>query len=109
MRGAPVVTCAIGGMLLATSVAVARQPKIEFDMIPSVGAQSCLPNATAHVIVQSHGSVDVMNVKASGLPPRTAFDLFVLQVPKSPFGLSWYEGDFTTNGRGKAGGVAPST
>ncbi len=102
MRGASIVTCAVGGLLLATSAAVAGQPKIEFDMVPSVAAQTCLPDATAHVTVQSHGSVDVMNVKASGLPPRTAFDLFVLQVPKSPFGLSWYEGDFTTNGRGKA-------
>ena len=102
MRAASIVTCAVGGTLLATSVAVAGQPKIEFDMVPSVAAQTCLPNATAHVTVQSHGSVDVMNVKASGLPPRTPFDVFLLQVPKSPFGLSSYEGDFTTNGRGKA-------
>lgn len=102
MPRASVATVAVAGALLATSIAVASPPKTEFDMVPSAGALACVPNATAHVTVQSHGSFDVMNVKAAGLPPRTGFDLFITQVPKSPFGVSWYEGDFTTNGRGKA-------
>jgi hypothetical protein len=108
VRKASVATLAAAGFgsalaaLLSTSIALASQPKIEFDLVTSAGAQTCLPDATAHVIIQSHGSVDVMSVKASGLPPRTPFDLFVIQVPKSPFGVSSYEGDFTTNARGKA-------
>ena len=32
-----------------------------------------------------------------GLPPNTDFDLFVIQVPNKPFGLSWYQGDIETN------------
>lgn len=93
---------ALTGVLLCSSPALATPPKIDFDMAVSAGAKTCIPNATAHVTVQSHGSFDVMNFKASGLPARTGFDLFVTQVPKAPFGVAWYEGDFTTNGRGKA-------
>jgi hypothetical protein len=62
----------------------------------------CVPDARADVSVTSKGSVEVMNVKAEGLPPKTEFDLFVIQVPNSPFGLSWYQGDVETNGAGKA-------
>ncbi len=92
----------LAAVLLSTSVALASPPTIDFDMKVAAAAQTCLPNAAAHVTVQSHGSFDVMSVKASGLAPKTTFDLFVTQVPKSPFGMSVYEGDFTTNGRGKA-------
>ena len=41
---------------------------------------------------------------ASGLPPKTDFDLFVLQVPKAPFGVAWYQGDLETNHDGEAHG-----
>jgi hypothetical protein len=37
-----------------------------------------------------------MGVLVSGLPPNTDFDLFVIQVPKAPFGVSWYQGDIRT-------------
>jgi hypothetical protein len=65
----------------------------------------CVPDARADVTVTSKGSVEVMNVKAEGLPPKTEFDLFVIQVPNSPFGMSWYQGDLETNGAGKANGT----
>jgi hypothetical protein len=45
-----------------------------------------------------------MHVEASGLPPKTEFDAFVIQLPNSPFGLSWYQGDLTTDEKGN--GVA---
>ncbi len=32
-----------------------------------------------------------------GLLPNTDFDVFVIQVPEFPFGLSWYQGDLRTN------------
>ena len=38
-----------------------------------------------------------MSVTVWGLPPNTDFDFFVIQVPKAPFGLSWYQGDIETN------------
>jgi hypothetical protein len=43
-----------------------------------------------------------MDVTVQGLPPNAEFDFFVTQVPKAPFGVSWYQGDIQTdkNGRG---------
>jgi hypothetical protein len=46
-----------------------------------------------------------MTIVATGLPKNTEFDLFVIQVPNAPFGLSWYQGDMESNGRGVARGV----
>ena len=73
-----------------------------FDMTVSAGAKTCLPKARAVVQVTPGGSVDLMEVTVSGLPPNTDFDFFVLQVPKAPFGVAWYQGDIHTdkNGRG---------
>jgi hypothetical protein len=45
-----------------------------------------------------------MHVEVSKLPPNTDFDLFVIQVPNSPFGLSWYMGDMLTDNNGEAVG-----
>ena len=68
---------------------------IAFEMVRSAASvtANCVPDARADVSVTSKGSVEVMNVKAEGLPPKTEFDLFVIQVPNAPFGLSWYQGD----------------
>jgi hypothetical protein len=43
-----------------------------------------------------------MDVVVEGLRPNTDYDFFVIQVPKAPFGVSWYQGDIETdkNGRG---------
>ena len=80
---------------------------IAFEMVRSAASvtANCVPDARADVSVTSKGSVEVMNVKAEGLPPKTEFDLFVIQVPNAPFGLSWYQGDLETNGAGKANGT----
>jgi hypothetical protein len=87
---------------LASAVAAqAKPPTVEFDMTPAAAVLTCVPNATAHVKVVSRGGVETMDVKASGLPGKTGFDVFVIQVPKAPFGLASYQGDFTTNARGK--------
>jgi hypothetical protein len=78
--------------------------KFSFDMPVSAGAASCLPNATAHVTVTPHGATDEMHVRATGLPPNTDFDLFVIQVPTGPFGFSWYQGDIETDDTGVGNG-----
>jgi hypothetical protein len=41
-----------------------------------------------------------MHVEVTGLPPNTDFDFFVIQVPKAPFGLAWYQGDIETDDHG---------
>ena len=52
--------------------------------------------------VDSEGGVEVMDVSVRGLPPRTNFDLFVLQLPDAPFGLGSYLGDVETDRHGQA-------
>jgi hypothetical protein len=73
---------------------------IRFNMTVSEAAAGCLPDAKADAFLNSLGSVEVMHVAASGLPPGVLFNLFIIQVPNAPFGLSWYNGDFTTDSEG---------
>ncbi len=55
--------------------------------------------------IRSLGPVERMRVDAEGLPASTDFDLFVIQVPNGPFGLSWYQGDLESNAAGEASGM----
>jgi hypothetical protein len=75
---------------------------ISFDMVVSAGAQACLPNAAAKVKIVSTGTAEDMFIYATGLPPNTDFDFFVIQVPTAPFGLSWYQGDVESDRNGDA-------
>ncbi len=102
-------TLAIGAaaaLLITTvatgSVAANEGNVIEFDMQPSAGARTCLPNASAHVKIKSLGPVELMTVNLSGMPPNTDFDLFVLQQPTPPFGVAWYQGDVQSWGDGNS-------
>jgi hypothetical protein len=82
----------------------ADSDQINFDMVVSAGAKVCLPNAHAEVTIKSNGNGDAedMTIFASGLPPKTAFDVFVIQIPVAPFGVSWYQGDLQSNAAGNA-------
>jgi len=80
----------------------APKPRISFDMVVSKGAAACLPHAEAEVAVVSDGTAEDMFIHATGLPPKTDFDFFVIQVPNAPFGLSWYQGDLETDDDGDA-------
>jgi hypothetical protein len=92
--------------LLALGTLSAVAQNTTFNMIRSAGAEAanCIPNAKGRVTINSLGNVEVMHLEATGLPPNTEFDAFVNQLPNAPFGLSWYQGDLTTdeNGRGVA-------
>jgi hypothetical protein len=83
----------------------AADPGVRFKMVRSAAAEGagCLPNASANVKITPLGPVERMRVNVRGLPPRTEFDFFVIQVPNTPFGLSWYQGDIETNRDGTAG------
>jgi len=72
----------------------------EFPMVVSAGAKTCIPNASGRVTIHSVGAVEIMHVAVTGLPPKTDFDFFVIQVPKAPFGMSWYQGDIQTDRHG---------
>ncbi len=50
---------------------------------------------------------DTFKITASGLKPKTAFTVFLLQKAGAPFGAAEYIGDFFTDAWGK--GTARST
>ena len=74
-----------------------------FSMVRSAKAEgaNCLASATADVTIESLDSVEVMDVSVHGLPPETEFDFFVIQLPNTPFGLAWYQGDIQTDKQGE--------
>ena len=75
---------------------------VKFEMVRSTATMNagCLPKAHASVRIEPQGPVEVMTVDVSGLPSNAEFDFFVIQVPDSPFGLAWYQGDIETDGDG---------
>jgi len=78
-----------------------------FHMVRSAASvkANCLKGADAKVTIQSQGPVEVMRISAKHLPRNTDFDLFVTQVPNTPFGISWYQGDLESDGSGHANGT----
>lgn len=86
---------------LAAALGNPDDDSIAFHMVVSAGAKNCLPNATAEVTITPVGPVEIMDVSVQGLPPHTDFDLFVIQVPRAPFGVAWYQGDIGTDKHGR--------
>jgi hypothetical protein len=102
---------AAASILLSAASVQAETDRIEFDLVRSGGVvkAGCLPNARGTVKVRTLkdgragaalGPNEVMQVSVEGLPPNIEFDLFVIQVPNPPFGMSWYQGDLETNAYG---------
>ena len=92
----------LAASLASTSAAAQNAESTTFNMVRSAGALAadCLPNARARVTVNSLGIAEEMHIEALGLPANTDFDVFVIQLPSAPFGLSWYQGDLKTNSAG---------
>jgi hypothetical protein len=103
IRVAVLFTLALAVSALVTPVRAGDDDDaFAFKMIrsPGVAKLGALPQARASVKIESVGPVEIMEVSVAGLPPKTDFDFFVIQVPNAPFGLSWYQGDIETNDRG---------
>jgi hypothetical protein len=107
LLSAIVLALAGAGAVAYARTAAAAQSQTSFDMVRSAAAVNagCLAGAQGHVTIRSRGPVEVMKVKVEGLPAKTEFDLFVIQVPNTPFGVSWYQGDIETNGDGRGSGT----
>ena len=82
---------AAGAQSLATHV---------FPMVVSAGTATCLPNAAGRVTITEVTGGQHMHVEVSGLPRNTGFDFFLIQVPKAPFGMAWYQSDIQTDFNG---------
>jgi len=98
------LTVALGAGIAVPTAAAAEGDNIRFPMVVSSGASTCLPHATGKVTISDLGPVQNMHIEVSGLPPKTEFDTFVIQVPNKPFGLVWYQGDIDTDKYGKGVG-----
>jgi hypothetical protein len=101
VRTAAFAAMAVTALLSTPALAIDNDndgDDFKFDLIRSQGLDpKVLPNAHGRVEIESLGPVEIMKVKVWGLPPNTDFDLFVIQAPNKPFGLSWYQGDIETN------------
>ncbi|HKU16056.1 MAG TPA: hypothetical protein VJQ52_16795 [Steroidobacteraceae bacterium] len=102
------ISAALGtlGCLLAAAAPATAADNIFFNMARSQSVENagCALNVKGRVTINSLGPVEVMHVEATGLPPNQEFDLFVIQRPDAPFGLSWYQGDMESNAAGRAVG-----
>src|SRR6266436_8861896 len=98
-----VALAAVAGFIgMAPRANAAAGDSITFNLKVSAGAAACLAtNASGRVTISDLGEVQNMHVEVFNLPPKTEFTTFLLQVPKSPFGLAWYQGDIVTNADGR--------
>jgi hypothetical protein len=115
-RRALAVTAAAGAAALVVGVtaaaaatagpsAAARSARtFSFALKPSAGIRACLPHAGGRVTITRGALNDVMKVSIHGMPRGASFDLFVIQQPTKPFGVSWYQTDVDAgrHGRGSA-------
>src|SRR5215208_1057950 len=100
----PVILALVIAALAATA-AFAVDDTTSFKMVRSQKAvtdNDCLKGAKANVEVRTTPTDNqVMDVSVNHAPKNTEFELFITQQPNSPFGLSWYQADFTTNNQGQ--------
>ena len=95
-----VVSLVVVALAAASAFAV---DSTTFNMVRSqtAVANNCLEDARAHVnVITTATDQQIMDVTVNHAPANTEFELFVTQQPNSPFGISWYQADFTTNNQG---------
>ena len=98
---------AAGGVASAATAghaAGAKRADLTFKLLRSTGsvAAGCLTDVNAKASITLGEPVDTLSITATGLPHNTGFDVFIIQVPNAPFGLSWYQGDLHSNSHGNA-------
>jgi len=94
------VVAAAGVTAAAGSTTPAVTSSFSFKLVPATGIAACLPKVAGHVKITTGSLNDTMVVSMSGMPANTGFDLFVIQQPAKPFGVSWYQTDIQANSTG---------
>jgi hypothetical protein len=98
------ITVVAGMSSMAPQAVAAPGDSTTFTMVRAAGA-TCLSNkAHGRVTISDLGPVQNMHVEISGLTPNNDFTLFVTQHSTRPFGLSWYQGEITTDKKGNGVG-----
>ena len=71
---------------------------------PSGAPDQCAPKAWGLAKIVEREESEVLTISVIGMPKNSNVDVFAIQVPEFPFGMSWYIGDIETdeNGRGQA-------
>ena len=88
------------GLTSASAAPRAGSVTFTFRLVASPGIARCLPNARGQVWITPNSLNDVMKVTLWGMPANSDFDLFVIQYPNKPFGVSWYQSDIHAGGNG---------
>ncbi|HET7095642.1 MAG TPA: hypothetical protein VFI22_19275, partial [Thermomicrobiales bacterium] len=101
--GSPFVLIGVALLLVATTFGSAESKKNKKPDATGtlIASNACLGDAGGTIKIFKQGNVEKMTVSVQGLPPKTEFDVFVIQQPDAPFGLSWYQGDLETDKNGK--------
>jgi len=84
----------------ATSASARQASSFTFALVPSPNIAACLPNAGGSVTITTGRQNDTMKVSIHGMPKNAGFDLFVIQQPLAPFGVSWYQSDVNAGEEG---------
>ena len=88
------------GLASGASAAPRYTGTFTFKLIASPGIAKCLPKARGQAWITPHSLNDTMKVQLWGMPANAQFDLFVIQTPNKPFGVSWYQSDIHAGGNG---------
>jgi hypothetical protein len=94
------VVAALGVTTAAGSTTPRVTSSFSFRLVPAAGITACLPKASGHVTITTGSLNDTMKVTVTGMPAKAGFDLFVIQQPTAPFGVSWYQTDVQANAYG---------
>jgi hypothetical protein len=99
---AAALLCVVAGSSVAHGAPAKKSTT--FTVVRSAGALAagCLAQAKATATIVSSGTTETMTIAAQGLPPHATFDVFVLQIPNAPFGVSSYVGAMKSGNQGKA-------
>jgi hypothetical protein len=85
---------------VAATRASASARSFSFALKRSPGIFSCLPHARGRVTITKGSLNDTMTISLHGMPRNSGFDLFVIQQPNKPFGISWYQSDVNVGRHG---------
>lgn len=85
----------------AWAAAKGGKPAVTAPLVRSSNAPGCVPNAGGTITIVKQGNTEKLTVSVSGMPKKADFDVFVIQAADAPFGVSWYQGDLTTDKNGK--------
>jgi hypothetical protein len=95
------VTLSAAAIGLSAAAGAAAPATFSFTLVPSSAAiTACLPLASGKATITPGSLNDTMTVSVSGMPANAHFDLFVIQQPTAPFGVSWYQTDVKANSSG---------